>query len=189
MRFCVQDVYEIDNEKIIVGKVLSSILKQGQEVILMPSLEKIKIRFIKVFPKNIKQACQGMCVGLILEATSKIKRGNIIVQKENYPQAINYFKANIFWLSSEPLLINRRLTLRCSTQEVVCIAEKIEKRMDSSTLQIIEENAQELQTNDSAFVSFKTESPILIEKFSDIEELGRFIIEEKRNPQGMGIVV
>jgi sulfate adenylyltransferase large subunit len=189
LRFSIQDVYSMDDEKIIAGKVLSGVLRQRQEIILMPSLEETKIKFIKTFSGKLKKASKGECVGLILENSAKAQRGNIIAQKEKHPETVNRFKGNIFWISDQPLEINHEMSLRCSTQEAICVAERIEKRMNSSTLEIIEEESKELKTNESALVTFKTENPILIEKFSEIEELGRFIIEKEYMPQGIGVVV
>jgi translation elongation factor EF-1alpha len=78
--------------------------------------------------------------------------------------------------------------LRCATQELDCIIEKIEKRIDSSTLEIIEENADELKINETATVIIRAKHPLVIEKFSFVEELGRFTIEKKSALLGMGII-
>jgi len=189
LRFCIQDIYETNNEKIAVGKVISGTLKRGQEVMLMPLLEKIKIKSIKIFPKNVKEVHKDKCAGLTFENIVKAVRGNIIVQKENPPKALSRFEGNIFWMSDRPLLLNETLKLRCSTQETNCIVERIRRRMNSSTLEILEENAKEVRINESALITIKTETPILVEKFSYIEELGRFILERNANPQGIGITV
>ena len=52
----------------------------------------------------------------------------------------------------------------------------------------IEEGAKELRLNEAGVVIFKTDKPIVTEKFSFIEELGRFVIERGYNLQGAGIV-
>ncbi|TET81069.1 hypothetical protein E3J38_04560 [candidate division TA06 bacterium] len=91
-------------------------------------------------------------------------------------------------MSPEPLQVNRRIILRCATQEVGCVAEKIEKRIDSSTLELIEEDAKELRLNEAGIVIFRTEKPIVVEKFPFVEELGRFVIEHEYNLQGAGII-
>ena len=188
LRFCVQDIYKNNDGEIIVGKVISGILKQGEEALLMPLYGKIKIKSIKIFPKNVKQASEGENIGLIIDGAAKITRGDIIVQKKNPPQALSSFEGNIFWMSEEPLVANTAVTVRCSTQESNCIVEKIQKRVNSSTLETIEENGREVRMNEAAVVTFKTEKPIVIEKLSCTEELGRFTLERGRNPQGIGII-
>jgi sulfate adenylyltransferase large subunit len=188
LRFSIQDTYEIDGQTVTVGKILSGAVKQGQEVMLLPSFKKTRINLIKVFGKSMKEARAGKNIGLILDDPSFTKKGVIVVEKTEAIKPTDCFKANIFWMSDEPLKINQTLSLRCATQETSCIAEKIEKRINSSTLEIIEENADELKINETGIAIIRTEQPLVIEKFSFIEELGRFAIEKKSILQGMGII-
>ncbi len=188
LRFSIQDIYEIDGERIIVGKVLSGIIKQGQTITLFPPFKNTRISSIKVFGEAVKKACAGANIGLVLDESSSAKRGGVIAQKDDPPKPTNHFKGNIFWMSHEPLQINKTITLRCSIQEVKGIAEKIKKRIDTSTLEVLEENATELKINEAGVVVFKTEKPIIVEKFFFIEELGRFVIECEYNLRGAGII-
>jgi len=190
LRFAVQDIYEINNKKIIAGKVISGILKKNQQVLLLPSNVTVTIKSLNVFGKYNKiKACSGENIGLSLNETLSIKRGGILAQKENSPKLSVSFKGNIFWLCKEPLKINKTINLRCSTQEVDCIVERIEKRIDSSTLNIIEENAKELRLNEAGLAVLKTKKPIVIEKFGFIEELGRFAVGRDHNLMGIGIII
>ncbi|MGE5197654.1 MAG: sulfate adenylyltransferase subunit 1 [Deltaproteobacteria bacterium] len=189
LRFSVQDVYEINGEKIIAGKVLSGTIKQGQDIRLFPSQKDSRVNSIKVFGKMLREARAGASIGLTLDGPFYARRGEIIAQRENGRlHLLNRFRTDIFWMSGEPLQINKPVTLRCSTQELTCVAEKIEKRIDSSTLEILEENASELRMNESGVVMLKTEKPAVIEKFDFIDELGRFVIEQENNLQGAGII-
>jgi sulfate adenylyltransferase subunit 1 (EFTu-like GTPase family) len=189
LRFSIQDTYEIEGMTITAGKVLSGTIKQGQEVILLPSFKNTRINLIKVFDKPIKEAQAGKNIGLILEDSSFAKRGQIIVEKGDTTKPNNYLNANIFWMVDEPLKIEQPFLLRCATQDINCIIEKIEKRIDSSTLEIIEENAAELKINETGKVSIKVAQPLVIEKFSFLEELGRFVIERGEHIQGAGIII
>ena len=186
--FPIQDVYELDSEKIIVGRVASGMIKQGQKVVLLPTTSDATIKAIKVFQEKRTTARVGESIGLTLEEPLSVNRGEVLVEKENPPAPVDRFKGNIFWMSSEPLRVNKKITLRCATQEVGCAAEKIERRIDSSTLELIEENAMELRQNEAGIAIFKTERPILVERFPLVEELGRFVIEREYDLQGAGIV-
>jgi sulfate adenylyltransferase large subunit len=188
LRFPIQDIYEIEGEKIIVGRIISGIIKQGQKVILLPSFKAARIKIIKVFGKRRRTAREGENIGLTLSKPVFVERGEVVAQKENPPKATDHFKGNILWMSYEPLQINKTMILRCATQEIECTAERIEKRINSSTLEIIEENAMVLKLNEAGVVIFKTQEPIVVEKFNFIEELGRFIIEREHDLKGIGIV-
>jgi len=190
LRFPVQDVYEIGGEKIIAGKVASGIVKKRQKVVFLPSFKGAEIKDIRIFKKYGKRkALPGENIGLILEQSFPVKRGEVIVQADDPRKGVNRFRGNVFWMSKEPLQVNKTVTLRCATQEVACIAEKIEKRINTSTFDLMEKDANELKLNEAGVVVFKTEKPVVIEKFSFIEELGRFVIERGYDLQGAGVIV
>ncbi len=188
LRLAIQDIYEINGEKIVAGKVLSGKIQQGQHVRIYPQDADARIWAIRVFLGTKKKAQEGENIGLILDNPSVARRGEIISQKEHPPHLTSRFKADIFWMAEEPLKLNSPIILRCSTQEVNCVAEKIEERINSSTLEIIEENAGELRFNEAGVVVLKTEKPIAIEKFDFVEELGRFVIETDDYLQAAGII-
>lgn len=188
LRFPIQDVYENDGEKIIAGKVASGMVTQGCTVTLFPSLRETRVNSIKIFPKQVKKASAGESIGLVLDDPAYAKRGEIIAQEDAPPKPTRQFKGLIFWISAQPLALNKPVTLRCATQEVNAFAEKIEKRIDTSTLEILEENASLLKINEAGVVIFQTEKPIIVENFAFLEELGRFIIESNDDLEGAGIV-
>lgn len=188
LRLPIQDIYKINGEIIIVGKLSSSTIKQGQTVRLFPSLKDVRIKSIKIFEKNITKAYAGENIGLILDKPFFAKRGEVIASKEYPLQPTNYFKGNIFWMSDEPLGINTPLIFRCANQEIPCIAEHIEKAINPSTLVATETNIGMLKLNEIGVVLFKTENPVAIEEFNFIEELGRFVVEKNNTLQGIGII-
>jgi sulfate adenylyltransferase subunit 1 (EFTu-like GTPase family) len=185
----VQDVYKIDGREIIVGMISSGRLKPGQKIIILPECKDATIKRIIGFDKKTKSVAEaGENVGLSLKEPLAVKRGDIIVDKESPLAPATNFKGNILWLSPQPLRINTTLTLVCATQSAPCVVEKIEKRLNTATLEIIEKSANELKTNEAAQLSFRTKKPILLTKFTFIEELGRFLLERDENVQAAGIV-
>lgn len=188
LRYPVQDVYEVDGERIAVGKVVSGMVKEGESIVFLPDLQEARVKKIKIFGQHKKFAEEKENIGLIFDRDLSIKRGKVIVQKEEPPKPTSRFRGNIFWMSNKSLEINKTVTLRCATQEVECIAEKIEERINPSTLELIEENAKELKLNESGTVIFRTKKPIVVEKFSFIEELGRFVIEHEYTSKGAGVI-
>jgi len=188
LRFSVQDSYKIKNEEITVGKVLSGVIKSGQKITMFPSSKNSIVKAIRIFGKNPKKASAGENIGIILANPEFAERGEVIAGDSGLPRCLNRFKAEIFWLADAPLQINKSLALRCSAQQVSCRIERIESRMNSSTLEILEENASQLKTNEAAAVIIKTEKPVVLENFEFIEELGRFVLEDNYNLQAAGII-
>ena len=188
LRIPVQDIYEIKGERIIAGKVISGIVKRGQKITLLPSLLEAKISVIKIFGKSPVKAQAGENIGIILSKPLIVKRGDILAANPSGARLSGRFKGKVFWWAKEALPVNARIDLRCASQQVQCVIEKIEKKVDSSTLQIIERNSAELKTNEIGIVAIKTERPIVIEDFDLIEDLGRFVLEQDFNAAGAGII-
>ena len=98
------------------------------------------------------------------------------------------FKANIFWMSKKEFNKENRIMIRCATQETMCEVKEIKKRINSSTLEVIEEDAGILKNLEVGQVVIKTIKPIAIKTFDDVEELGRFVFIEDENICAGGII-
>ncbi|MFH1396942.1 MAG: EF-Tu/IF-2/RF-3 family GTPase [Candidatus Omnitrophota bacterium] len=171
-----------------MGKVLSGSIRTGQNVIAMPPGDKTRISFIKIFGRNKKIARAGENIGVILKDHPVAQRGQIIAESNNCPEPIYRFKSNVIWVSDKALKLNKPFLLRFIAQESECLAEKIEKRIELTTLKILKRRTGELKVNQAVGVVFKTKKTLVIENFSFIGELGRFVIEHRNNLCGVGII-
>ena len=80
------------------------------------------------------------------------------------------------------------VTIRCATQETSAKVQKISKRIDSSTLEILQENADTLKNLEVGQVTIKTKNPIVTTPFNDVQELGRFVFVRDENICAGGII-
>ena len=96
--------------------------------------------------------------------------------------------ANIFWMIKKDLVKEHKLTMRCATQETSCKIESIKKRINSSTLEVIEENGETIKNLEVAEVIIKTKKPLAIKDFNDVQELGRFVLVQAENTCAGGII-
>ena len=179
LRFPVQDIYEQDGQKILVGKVASGRISNGQEIIFHPCGKSAKVREIKRFLDTPTRADAGESIGVVLEdgiAMKALKRGEIGCTVEPSPNVLNRLAATVFWMSGEPLARGDRLELKCATQQVGCQVKKIANRMNSSTLEIMEETADELADTEVARLTLATDDYLSADPFERIEETGRFVL-------------
>ncbi len=186
LRFSVQDVYNFD-KRIIVGRVESGQLRVGDEIIVMPSNEITRVKTIEEFmKKDIMLAESGKATGLVTEDKLFIDRGNIISSPKKKPEIRDEFISQIFWMDKEPLKKDERIVMKCSTQKTVCKITEFIKVLNSSTLEEYKER-KEIKNKEVAHVRIKTDDPIVIENFNDVQELGRFVLE-RLNTSGGGII-
>jgi translation elongation factor EF-1alpha len=80
-----------------------------------------------------------------------------------------------------------RLELRCGTRRVNCEIKEIREKINSETGEVVERQPTEISENEAATILFATES-LVVEKFSELSELGRFILVKDRNI-GAGVVL
>ncbi len=175
LRFIVQDVYNFD-KRIIVGRVESGIIRKGDKIKILPSGEETRVKSVEEYLKNVTEAEAGKSVGITTEDKLFIDRGNVIIHDGDMPVITNTIKANIFWMDRAPLKKSEILRFRCATQEVSCEIEKINRVINSSTLELIADDATEIKNREVASIIIRTEKPVVVENFNKIEELGRFVL-------------
>lgn len=174
LRFPIQDVYNIDDKKIFVGKLESGSLKKGDGVFVLPSNTKATIKNIEVWKQIKNKASTGDSIGLTFNEDVNFKRGDIVCEG-NLANVSDTLEATVFWMDAKDYEPNEKLILKCVTQEVPCEITQIESRIDSSTLDVIDGDNSIMKTTEAAKLKIKTESPIVTEDFNNIEGLGRFV--------------
>jgi len=186
--FPIQDVYKIDDKRINAGRVEAGVIKKGDQIKILPTEQQTKVNSIEKFLDATDKAVASECIGITTADSVFLERGNIVCRPGDEPFLTDTVPANIFWMSKRDFDKSRKLTIRCATQQTSCTIETISKRINSSTLEVIEENAQGLKNLDVAEVIVKTKKPIAIKQFNDVQELGRFVLVQDDNICAGGII-
>lgn len=187
--FPVQDIYKAGDKRIIAGRIESGRIREGEEVIILPAKQKTFIKTIERFQEERKEAEAGESIGIAFDSPFFIERGNVICKKEDDVIISDNIFANIFWMSQEELKEKEIISLKCSTQEVMAEISEIKKRVDSSSWEVLEENAEKIKNLEIGEVVIKTRKPIIMTRFKDIEELGRFVLVKDENIVAGGIIL
>ena len=145
------------------------------------------MRSIEVFEKEKRMAEAGECIGITTKDQLFVERGEVISKIDNVQKPVNEFKAQIFWMSNEPFNISNDIILRCSTQEVKCSIREILRKINTSTLEMIDDK-NTLRETEAGEVVIRTKNPVVVEKFKDIPELGRFVLVKNNNTIAGGII-
>lgn len=192
LRLPIQDAYSINGEKIFVGKIENGNLGVGDKVVSLPKNDELKVKKILNFDgqrmKLIDKAEAGYNIGVIFDGKD-LKRGDIVCQSNKRLLMNSKIKANIFWLDQiSNYKVGDRISMRCATQEIEGRIEKIEKRIDSSTLNLIEENADNLGHTEVGEVNLVLSRPLVFEDSNLTPELGRFVLIQNQDVVAGGII-
>jgi len=186
--FPVQDVYRIDSKRIIAGRVEAGAINKGQEIKILPDGQTTQVKSIEKFLEKVDKSYAGESIGITTENPVFLDRGNVICEPGKEPTLTDNFRANLFWLAKQDFEKQEKITLKCATQEVICKIDRIIKRINSSTLEILEEDAQTLKNLEVGEVLIKTKRPIAIKRFNEVQELGRFVLVRGEDTVAGGII-
>ncbi|MBN1419160.1 MAG: 50S ribosome-binding GTPase [Planctomycetes bacterium] len=176
LRFPVQDVYVRDAARILVGRIEAGTVAEGDEVLFLPSGAHGAVAGVRFFGGGRRAAAAGTCPGLVVPDAPEVGRGEIACPPTAPAPVRERFEAKVFWLAPEPLRPGEDLLLRCATQSVPARAERIARRVDSSTLEVLAEDAGVLEETEVGQVGIRAARPVVIERFRDVPELGRFVL-------------
>lgn len=189
LRIPVQDSYEINGEKVVVGRVESGRLKVGDEVVVKPSGEAGIVKSINMWNKEKSEAIAGENIGFTLSNISNIKRGDVVGNTAAVPNASNAFVAEVFILEENGRLVSgKNYMVRCGTAHVQCRAERILNKIDPRSGMATERNAESLEADDAGIVRFVAAEPLVVEKQSDIPQLGRILVRDTGTTIAVGVV-
>lgn len=190
LRGVVQDIYPYENDQMIVAcKIETGILTPKREVVFNPSRKKALLKKILVFGSEATKAEPGDSVGLILEDTTDIERGEVLSYPQNQPQNVKNFVAEVILFSDLQIKNGDVLTIHYGTAEKKCKVTKILTEIDPVNLDICSKNPKMLDSETVGEIKLSALEPVSIEKYSDFPELGRFVIEGKKGTVAAGIVL
>ena len=188
LRFPVQDVYEINGGKLVVGRIESGRLAQGQELVCLPSGGAVRVASVERFLEHRTSAEAGESIGLTLEGQHAVRRGDVLCEAGSPPEVAARFEANLFWLGESGWSRGDALSVRCATQETPCRIESVLRRINSSTLEVIEAGAARLEATEVAHAVLVVDKPIVVEDFAGGSALGRFVLMKNQRLSAGGTI-
>jgi sulfate adenylyltransferase subunit 1 len=188
LRLPVQDVLPVRGRRTILGRVEAGSVERGQSLTILPGGLRARAVEILRFGERRKGAHTGESIGLVIDEDHEVHRGAVIVQGDAEPLVTDEVRLTLFWMGDEPFAAGSELSLQCSTQEVGCRPVSVERRIDSSTLEVLEERGLEVRKNEVGLVTLKLQRPIVLEPFTEIPALGRVVLRKEGEVLGIGII-
>jgi bifunctional enzyme CysN/CysC len=190
LRFCVQDVYRFDGQRIIAGRIETGTLRAGDQLVFSPANKSSVVATIERWNarENNGPAVAGDSIGITLSEQIFVERGYVASHENETPIETNRFHADLFWIVREPLRVGHLYSLRLATQDVKCQVVSIERVMDSSTLESKGDGREQLERNEIGRLIIQTRGRLVIDNHDRIPNLGRFVIIDDGQIWGGGTI-
>ena len=171
------------------GKVYGGEIKVGDEVIVLPSETKSKVKEIFFYDKKFETAARRSSCTVTLEDNVNVSRGDMIVKVDELPTVAKQFTATISWMDIKNLTPGSKYVLQHGVNKVLAKVSAIHHKINPD-YSGIETNITGLQMNDIASVSFQLNKPIFFDSFKEHRTNGAFILidPQSNNTAGAGFI-
>ncbi len=192
LRIPVQDVYSITGIGTVpVGRVETGILKEGDKVVIMPGNVPGECKTIETHHTKMPQAEPGDNIGFNIKGVDRgtVHRGDVVGHPDKPPTVAKEFTGQII-IIYHPTAIAQGYTpvLHAHTVTMAATFTELVAKIDPRTGQVIEEKPAFLKAGDGALVKLRPLSPIVLEPYSEIPQLGRFAVRDMGMTIAVGVV-
>ena len=193
LRLPIQDVYSISGFGTVpVGRVETGVMKPGDQVIIMPSGIKTEVKSIEMHHQQLQKAEPGDNIGFNIKGVDKkdVKRGDVVGPANNPPTVAQEFTAQIVVIN-HPTAIATGYTpvFHIHTAQVAATITEIAEKKDPKTGQTLQKNPEFIKNGDVAIVKVRPTKPVVVEKYSEFPQLGRFAIRDMGQTVAAGVVL
>ena len=171
------------------GKVYGGELSVGDDVVVLPSQTKSKIKDIYFYNEKYQTASRRSSVTITLENDINVSRGDMIVKDGDLPAIDKQFTANICWMDATQLTTSGKYIVQHGINKVLAKVDKIHYKINPD-YSGIETDVTGLNVNDIAQVTFKLNKPIFYDQFKNHRTNGSFILidTQSNNTVGAGFI-
>jgi sulfate adenylyltransferase subunit 1 len=194
MRFPVQYVIRPKTEEFhdfrgYAGKVYGGDINVGDEVMVLPSETRTKVKEIYFNDKKYQSAARRSSISVTLENNVNVSRGDMIVKVNELPRIEKAFTATVSWMDGRPLSLGSKYTLQHGVNKVIAKVSAINHKIHPD-FSGVENDVTSLNMNDIASVSFQLNKPIFFDAFKEHRTNGSFILidPQTNNTAGVGFI-
>ena len=178
LRFPVQYVNRPNlNFRGFCGTIASGIVRKGDEILVLPSNKKSRIKSIVTYDEELESAFADMAVTLTLEDEIDISRGDMIVHSDNLPVTTDEFDAVVVWMADQALLPGKLYDFKLGSRTVSGRIKSLRHQIDVNTLE--KRPAPALELNEIGLCEISVEQKVCIDSYAINRNTGAFIVIDR----------
>ncbi len=187
VRFPIQTVIrpkrdEFHDYRGYAGRMAGGVLKKGEEVMLLPSGFKSKIKSIDTYEGEVEEAFPPMSVSIQLEDDIDLGRGDMLIKEDHIPESTQDLEVMLCWLNNESPMPRGKYYLKHTTNEVKAMITEVKYKVDVNTLEK-QEDEEEIRMNDIVRVKIRTTKPLHVDSYNRNRVTGSLILIDERTSE------
>lgn len=159
------------------GTVASGEIKQGDEVLALPSGKRSTVKSIVTYDGDLESAFAGQAVTLTLNDEIDVSRGDMLVKPDNLPDVSRSFTANIVWMSESKLGPGKLVDIKLGSTLASGAIRKVIHTVDVNTLE--KHDAEELSLNNISLCELTINQDLAFDPYDRNKATGAFIIIDR----------
>ncbi len=179
---------ELHDYRGFAGTVLSGEFRPGDEIAVLPSGVKTKIKAIHLGSELLQQAAAGQAITIQLENQMDISRGDTLVAGQLLPEITQEFGATICWMDHKPLTEGAKYILQHNSNRSRVAVKQILHQIDIETYAQIDA-VESLGLNALGRVLIKSANPLVLNKYSENKNLGSAILIDETTHATVGVLM
>lgn len=191
LRLPIQDLYRLDDRRVVVGRIESGRLKVGERIRFAPLGREAVVASLESWRGNAghhqprEEAIAGDSVAFTLDEDVFVERGVLASHPDQAPREASRIAVRLFWLDKTPLKPGDRLTLKIGTTEREVEVEAITEALDVESLSSAD--AAQIERNGVARAILRCRRPLALDLYDALPRTGRGVLI--RGPQIAGGLV
>jgi len=167
------------------GTIASGTIEVGDEIIVIPSGKRSKVKEIVTFNGNRDIAREDMAVTLTLTDEIDISRGDIICKTDNPSEQADQFQAHVLWMSEKEMFPGRQYLLKTGNKTVPASVSNLKYGVDINDFS--EVAAKTLTLNEVGVTTLSLSAPIAFDPYSENRNTGNFILIDRQSNETVGV--
>lgn len=171
------------------GTVASGILRKGEEIVVLPSGKRSRVKSIVTYDGELESAFAPQAVTVTLDDEVDVSRGDMLVHPDNLPHVSSQVEAMVVWMAEQPLVPGRTYTLKQTTRQVAAEVSAFRHGVDVNTLE--HRVVARLGLNEVGHVQLSLTQPLACDPYKTNPATGAFILIDRlsNNTVGAGMIL
>jgi bifunctional enzyme CysN/CysC len=159
------------------GTVASGIIRQGDEVMALPSRKTSRVKQIVTYEGDVAEAFASQSVTITLTDEIDVSRGDMLVRPGNLPRVDHKFEGMLVWMHEEPMVPGKQYLIKQATKSAPGLINTLKYKVDVNTLS--RQDAPVLNLNEIGRCQFTLNQPVCFDSYRRNRSTGAFIVIDR----------